>query len=162
MERLRITALLVAAALPLLSGCDPQLSTVVALELPPWPECEQTYIDRGVSGQELFWAGDTRAARCMISAGQDRGELWHNAFRTRYLIYMVEEIEPEGLDALVRSTDRQDLAASIRNAHRILRGLEPIGSHWLTNCPTYPPRTRELLLRAPLGEDRYCLPRGQR
>lgn len=162
MARLRITALLAASVLPILSACDRQPPTAVALDLPPWPECEQTYIDRGVSGQELFWAGDTQAARCVISAGQDRGELWHAAFRTRYLIYMIEEIEPEGLDALVRTTDRQGLAASIRNTHKFVGGLESIGTHWLTNCPTYPPRTRELLLRAPLGEDRYCLPRGQR
>lgn len=142
-------------------ACSPEPPPVVALDLPDWRLCAQEYGDGGAM-QLAFYAGDTRAARCLISLDSYRRELWHSAFETRYLIYMVEDIEPEGLDALVRSTDRQDLAASIRIAHMRLGGLEKIETHWLTFCSVYPPKTRALLLRAPMGADTTCLPRGQR
>ena len=145
-----------------LKACAEPAPPVVALELPDWSDCVQTYQSDGGTMTDAFLGGDPQAARCLIALNSERGELQAEAFEYRYLIYRVEGIEPEGLDQIVRAMDRQVLAAMIGNAHHAIDGLDPIDSHPWTGCPRYDRPALALLLRAPLGEDTNCLPRGRR
>ena len=135
---------------------------VVALELPDWRACLEGY---GGDGSVLFKAernGDTQAVRCTLALNYDQTLEDFQYLELYYMIYRLEGVEPEGLDAIVRRMDRQELATKLRLLHDFETWLEPFARHWWTFCTVYDRPARELLRRSIPSEDMSCMPRGRR
>jgi len=58
-------------------------------------------------------AGDPDALRCFLSIR----DVEPDSFNLRYRIYRIEGVEPEGLDALVRSRTREELSIDLTTLH---------------------------------------------
>ena len=75
-----------------------------------------------------------------------------------YHIYRIRSREPEGLDTMVRSLDRQTVATQLRIIHMSSAEHDAF-EFGLRGCTVYDPVARELILRAEQGEDTECIPR---
>lgn len=80
---------------------------------------------------ERIEAGDPDAMRCFLSLR----DVEPNSFSLRYRMYRIEGVEPEGLDQIVRSHDRLELATRIAVVHGLADELEEIKFHPMSCRP---------------------------
>jgi hypothetical protein len=148
---LLVTVLVTAAC------AEPERSEPVPLALPHWSECMETYsmdVDRL---HDAVDRGEPDAMRCVLALDEGRGLVGFER-EMLYRLYRATGQEPEGLQERIEGLDRQELAAALRNAHRLSPELPPFERD-LWGCSVYDPVARELLLRVRPAEDMQCLPR---
>lgn len=88
-------------------------------------------------------SGDPDALRCFLSIR----DVEPDSFNLRYRIYRIEGVEPEGLDALVRSRTREELSIDLANLHNGSTELDPVEFAPGSACRMFDPVARELLSR---------------
>ncbi|MEQ8403716.1 MAG: hypothetical protein RKE49_01370 [Oceanicaulis sp.] len=148
----------IASALALLlSGCGPPDG---GFEPTPPDQRSSPYAEDGARCQDRYARGelmeredaaDPAALRCLLSIR----DLEPDAFNLRYRLYRIEGVEPEGLDALVRSRTRRELAADLANLHGRYPELAPADFHPMSGCRMYDSVARELLQRTPAPQDGF-------
>jgi len=145
-------AVAVGALALLITACSPDDAPPPALSS-PFPDdpaaCDaltaQGWLD------DYIQEGDTLAMRCMLAIR----DVEPDSFILRYLLYRIEGIEPEGLDEIVRASERLDLAARIANIHGMHDFLGEIP--FRRGCRAFDATDRELLSRtSPQDEVQGC------
>ena len=113
----------------------------------PFTDDLPAYLD-GVTGDDWFegeQVGDTTMIRCRLTS-QDLEPI---SFNHRYLLYRIEGIEPEGLDAIVRGHSRVELASRIVNLHERYEYLDAVEFAPMSGCRMFDAMARDLLSRTP-------------
>jgi hypothetical protein len=145
-----LQAVMAAMAVGLIVACGPVDTHTVT----PADERSSPFTDDfaacldGLTGEDWFegeQAGDPALIRCVLTS-QDQAPI---SFNHRYLLYRIEGVEPEGLDAIVRGHGRVELAARIVNLHERYDYLGPVEFQSATGCRMFDATARELLSRTP-------------
>jgi hypothetical protein len=127
------------------------------LDLPDWEACVAGYGGDIHQVLDAVERGAPAAMLCELAVTAWR-EPDSRRFELLYRLYRLRGREPEGLDAMVRTMDRREVATRLGIIHRFSAELEAFEfGYW--GCTAYDPVARELILRAEPGGDMECVPR---
>lgn len=149
-KRASLQAVMAAIAVGWTAACGPfdtHTATAPSARSSPFTGDMQACLD-GVTGDDWFegrYAGDPAMIRCRLTS-QDAEPV---SFNNRYLLYRIEGVEPEGLDAIVRRHSRSELAARIVNLHERYDYLDAVQFSPFSGCRMFDAAARDLLSRTP-------------
>ncbi len=148
MESLPVVMALISVGL--IAACGPfdaHTATPPSERSSPFTDDFPACLD-GVTGDDWFegrYNGDPAMIRCRLTS-QDLEPI---SFNHRYLLYRIEGVEPEGLDAIVRGHSRVELASRIVNLHERYEYLDTVAFAPMSGCRMFDAMARDLLSRTP-------------